>query len=370
MKRYFCLLILVIEGCKEVYNPPVKVISTGYLVVEGNIVANNDSTFIHLSRTTPLNDTSGINKPESNASVKVESDGGDSYELKNEGNGLYDAPPLNISTTKNYRLHIFTADENEYASDFVPVKITPPIDSVSWMFDSTGGINIYVNTHDITNNTQYYRWQFVQTWEHRSVDSSILIYDNGNLRMRLPQEQIYRCWNIIPSSEIFIASTTTLSSDVVFEKKLVSIPYKSTQFRWIYSILVNQYALTNDGFEYWTNLKKNTEQLGSIFDPQPFADFGNIHCITNTSEPVIGFISACSVQRQRIYIYYSQVHWPYTLTDCNAESKVLSENAEEFALNLYVPVRYVTPFSVIAYEPECIDCRNQGGTTTKPPYMP
>src|SRR5205085_697162 len=130
---------------------------------------------------------------------------GDSYQLQNENNGVYDAPPLNINGNKKYRLHIFTADGKEYASDYVPVKITPPIDSVSWKFNQTGGINIYVNTHDATNSTQYYRWQFIETWEHRGVDSSQLIWDVDHLRPRTHEEQIYRCWNIDTSSDIFIA---------------------------------------------------------------------------------------------------------------------------------------------------------------------
>jgi hypothetical protein len=102
----------------------------------------------------------------------------------------------------------------------------------------------------------------------------------------------------------------------VFEKKLVSYPYEASQFRWVYTINVTQYALTKEAYEYWDNLKKNTEKIGSIFDPQPFADFGNIHCISDPDEPVIGFISACSTSQKRLYIFYSQVHYPYDLSDC------------------------------------------------------
>src|SRR5436309_12100050 len=105
MKRLLFILILI-TGCKEAYNPPVKIINSGYLVVEGNIVAGNDSTFIRLSRTIPVSDTS-IVQPETNANIKVESEDGDSYQLQNENNGIYDAPPLNINENKNYRLHIF-----------------------------------------------------------------------------------------------------------------------------------------------------------------------------------------------------------------------------------------------------------------------
>jgi Domain of unknown function (DUF4249) len=359
----------MIAGCKEVYNPPVKNAGYNYLVVEGNIVAGNDSTFIYLTRTIPLDDTSQI-QPETNATVQVESNNGEVYQLQNGNNGFYFAAPLHINQGENYRLHIFTANGKEYASDYVPVKQTPPIDSVSWNFDETGGIEVHVSTHDVTNNSRYYRWQYVTTYEHRSVDSSWLIYENGALRSRLHEEQIYRCYNVNTSGEVFIASTAGLASDVVFKKKLASYPYESPLFRYVYSMNVIQYAITKEAYEYWDNLKKNTEQIGSIFDAQPFAEYGNMHCISDTSEPVLGFISACSTSQQRLYIYYEQVHYPYTLPDCQERVVSPSDIDEVFSQYLYLPLYYGDRGVVFAYTAECLDCRQQGGTNIKPPYMP
>jgi len=68
--------------------------------------------------------------------------------------------------------------------------------------------------------------------------------------------------------------------------------------------LVKQYALTAEAFSYYQQLKKNTEQLGSIFDAQPSQLIGNIHCITVPEEPVIGYITAGSYAQKRIFIDY------------------------------------------------------------------
>jgi hypothetical protein len=368
MKRFLYILIIV-SGCKDVYNPTLKNTAINYLVVEGNILAGDDSTIIHLSRTIKISDTARM-QPELNAAVTVEGDGGDFYFLPEQNDGVYSAPSLNIGVSEKYRVHIFTADGKEYASDYVPVTQTPPIDSVSWKFDSTGGVNIFVNTHDVTGNTQYYRWEYTETWEHRSVDSSVLIYDNGGLRNRGADEQIYRCWNTTTPGDIFLGSAAGLSSDVIFEKKLVNIPYKSDKIRWVYSILVTQYGLTKEGYEFWDNLKKNTEQLGSIFDPQPFSEFGNIHCISNADEPVVGFISACSATQKRIYIYWAQVHFPYELSGCKMILVSANKIDETFSGNRFVPLSYGNGGTVRAYTVECLDCREQGGTNVKPPYMP
>jgi len=256
----------------------------------------------------------------------------------------------------------------------VPVKETPPIDSISWKQDENG-VTIYANTHDATNSTQYYRWKNVATWEHRSKQNSELIFDpslNG-LRTRTPEEQIYRCWNTDTSEDISIASTAGLSADVVFEKPLVQIPYASQRISTVYSINVTQYALTKEEYEFWQNLKKNTEQLGSIFDPQPFADYGNMHCISNPDEPVIGFISACTSQQQRIYIYWDQVRWPYSFPACEDTLITSDKIVEAFSHYTFLPVHkaFSPPGSVIGDFSQCVDCKLiGGGSNVKPPYMP
>jgi hypothetical protein len=327
---------MLFASCKDVYNPTVKNADLNYLVVEGNIVLG-DSTFIRLSRTVAVSDTSII-QPERNATVSVEADDGTSFQLQNQFDGIYFSPPLNIDVAKTYRLHIFTADGKEYASEYVPVNLTPPIDSISWKLDPNKGVTIYANTHDATNNTQYYRWQFVETWEHGPKYLSELIYDETieYVRKRKPEEQIYRCWNIVTSGQIILTSTTGLSADVVHEKPLVQIPYGSEKIDRVYSINVTQNALTKEAFEFWTNLSKNTEQLGSIFDPQPFADFGNIHCLTNAEEPVLGYISACSTTQTRIFIKWNDVQWPYSFPFCG-DTVVVAQNIKEvfFRIRLF-----------------------------------
>ncbi len=69
------------------------------------------------------------------------------------------------------------------------------------------------------------------------------------------------------------------------------IPTGSEKLSVAYSDLIRQYAISKEAFNFWTNLKKNTEQLGSLFDLQPFTELGNIQCINNPSVKCIGYIS-------------------------------------------------------------------------------
>jgi hypothetical protein len=49
----------------------------------------------------------------------------------------------------------------------------------------------------------------------------------------------------------------------------------------LYYIKLSQYALSHDAYLFYQKLKKNTEQLGSIFDAQPSELSSNIHCVTD-----------------------------------------------------------------------------------------
>jgi hypothetical protein len=79
------------------------------------------------------------------------------------------------------------------------------------------------------------------------------------------------------------------------------------QLSVLYSIFVRQYALTEDGYNFLSLMQSNTESLGTIFDPQPSQLKGNIQCLTNPNEPVVGYVSAGTVQQQRIFISRNQL---------------------------------------------------------------
>jgi hypothetical protein len=120
---------------------------------------------------------------------------------------------------------------------------------------------------------------------------------------RTAAERITYCYGYQPSnSNIIINSTAALLEDVVYRAPITKVPSTSEKLGIKYSILVTQTALTKDAYNFWDNLSKNTEKLGSIFDAQPSQISGNIHNIADASEPVIGYISAGTKQSKRIFI--------------------------------------------------------------------
>ncbi len=298
------VLIAILFGCREKYIPPQIAANANYLVVDG-VIASNDTTVIKLSRTTKLSN-GAVAQAEAGAKVTVESDANASYVIKEtKTKGTYSSgAPLVLNPTAKYRLRIITNTNTHatYLSDFVPVKDSPPIDSIGYSLP-TNGLHIYANAHDATGNTRYYRWSYVETWNfHANFDSEYIETYNRWINFRTLAQGIFSCWASNASTDVVLASSAKLTQDVIYQAPITIVPSPSQKISVKYSILVKQYALTQDAFNFWQLLKKNTEQLGSIFDAQPSSITGNIHNIADNTEPVLGYISAGSVQQKRIFV--------------------------------------------------------------------
>ncbi|MBB3054379.1 DUF4249 domain-containing protein [Mucilaginibacter gotjawali] len=287
-------------NCKKQISSAAIAAPNNYLVVNGNI-AVGDSTTISLSRTVNLSGKVNSN-PELNAKVSIEGSQGGNYSLTASKNGNYVSAALNLSSSQTYRLKIVTADGKQYASDFVPVKNSPPIDTINYAIQSNG-IQVKVNTHDPANNTHYYRWEYTETYIiHSMYYSNYMEVNHDTTAIRPADKQIYQCWVSDTSSTIVLGSSAKLAQDIISEQPVIAIPSSAEKLHIRYSIMLKQYALTTDAFNYFTLLKKNTEQLGSIFDAQPSELSGNIHCLSNPAEPVIGYVTVGAVAKQRIFI--------------------------------------------------------------------
>lgn len=308
MKRilYILFVLMGAMACKKqiTITPSAKIIS--YLVVDGNI-SSGDSTTITIRRTVNL-DSNARSNPELGAVVTVEGAGGASFELTGKGNGTYVSAPLNLSPGEKYSLKITTLNGSKYASDFVPVKNSPAIDSVRTTITGNG-LQIGVDTHDAANNSKYYRWEYTETYQIQSAfESLITVVQNPSAPppdfqyIRTPAQKIYNCWISDTSNTIITTTTAKLSADKVNNAPVALVPANSEKLRFRYSILVKQYAITADAFNYFELLKKNTEQIGGIFDPQPSEITGNVHCVSNPDEPVIGFVTVGQVTQKRIFV--------------------------------------------------------------------
>ena len=370
------LFLLLLGGCKQRYDSPYKSPATGYLVVEGYISGNSPTRYT-LSRVIELPGDSSI-PMETKAKLQVEGNDNTIFPLGEQGNGVYGVGGLALSPTVQYRLRIQTSNGESYLSDYVPFKPTPPIDSINWIQDADG-VTIYANTHDPANSTRYYQWEFDETWAYDAAEFSYykwLGYPTDSVRVRADSEFVFHCWQNKPSTPLLLGSSVKLAQDVIYRQPLQQIPTMSQQFSILYSTMVRQYALTQAGYDFLSLMKSNTESLGSIFDAQPSQLKGNIHCLTNPAEPVVGYVSAGTVQQQRIFISRFQVgDIGYQFACQQPDTPVARALAIQFfEYQDYVPLGLIIQngqtVGWTANAKFCVDCTIQGGTTKKPSFWP
>ncbi len=364
MKLIYLALLLLVVGCVDPYRPPEITSPNSYLVVNGflNSAPGTTST-ISLSRTQNLTDAKAPTA-ETRAQVTIESQNKVIYALREGTGGTYSLSGVTPQPGEKYRLHIKTAKGVDYFSDYVPVIPTPPIDSISWRGENDG-LQINVNTHDPKNSTRYYRWEFDAAWEYTSSYDSA--YEIKNNRIVDRTEPIFRCWGSEKSTNIMTTSTVRLSKDVVSQFPLTFIPASSAKLGIKYSMLVRQIALSQTGYEYYDQLAKITQNIGSIFDPQPSQITGNIRSTTNASELALGFFRVGTVETKRIFISRGQLPLWGTNTgtgSCTLDTLSASDviRYQPAIINTFELTQYLTT-SI-----DCIDCRLRGGVTKKPDF--
>lgn len=366
-------LIFIHLSCKERYFPNVISSGIGYLVVEGVLNASHQPTIIKITRTQDLNTKAGQFQGETNAVVTVEGNDNSVKTLAMTEAGTYQNSNLDLSVNNEYRLRIKTMDGKEYLSDYVKVKITPEIDSIGYKFNVYGA-QLYVNTHDATNNTRYYRWSYDETWEINSYFSTNLIYEEGppsTVRDRNRDEMVFRCWKYGKSNSLLFGSSAKLREDVIFEQPIQTIPYTDERLSVRYSILLKQYSLDKGAYEFFDLMKKNTESIGTVFDPQPSEIRGNIKCITAPDDIVIGYVCASTVAEKRVF-FTRPLEWRFQM-NCETISIPTDSIDYFFKGEQYMPVLEESGpgGNVIAYissSGTCVDCQKRGGNVKMPEY--
>ncbi len=375
-------MIIRFCSCKEIYDPHIESKVTGLLVVEGFINSGQGTTTIRLSRSSDLENTTF--NPESGAQVNVEGEDGSSFLLSDSGNGEYSNAQIALNAGAKYRLHIRTMDGKEYVSDYTPVKYTPLIDSITWQREN-GGLRIYANAHDSQNIAKYYQWKYEETWEFHSAYYNELRYITDPITTnpiavdyKYPDQHtdttIYKCWNTLLSSAITLGSTEKLTSDVVYLPVQYIEPH-SEKLSVLYSINLRQHAISHDEYLFLQKMKKNTEQLGTIFDPQPSEISGNIHCLTDPSEMVIGYVEVTQEQVKRIFISNGQLpDWNYNADCVFIEIDNKKDSIARYGIGLMPTlVSKKDPFrgiiSFFASFPRCVDCTLRG-VHQKPDFWP
>lgn len=368
-------LLALLGGCVDKYTPEAIATPPDNLAVEGSINLTGVTT-VRLTRTRGL--TAGTVAPtEAHATVAILDEAGNRYALTEQAPGTYASASLKLSASHQYQLRLRTAAGRDYASDLVAPTESPAIDDVTWSVEP-GGIQIAASTHATANATRYYRWSYQETWEFYSAYQSDYQYVAGKIVPRT--DNINHCWHLEDSHAIILSNNSALSQNVTSRFPLTLLPTNSGRLGTKYSINVQLHALTADEFAYWEKLRKNTESLGTLFDPLPSQLTGNVHSLSDPGELVLGYVGAGSVAERRIFI--ARTDLPRSISNspfisgyetCTTDTVKVGDAAFYFGNGTFLPIfpanNLMPPTAYSAATPDCVDCRLRG-TNIKPSYWP
>lgn len=269
------------------------------LVVQGLITDQPEPDTVKLSQSQPFGQVSAA-KPMSGCSISISDDQGNYYSLYEVRPGSYITDPSIFKGVigRSYTLHIttYSTSNRNYESFPVEMKPVPQLDSLyyektviepaSENFKGINGCQIYLDTHDPENICRYYRWDFTETWV-----------------LRLPFPVVNQiCWITENSHDINIKSTAAFNESTITRFPINYISNLTDRLKSKYSILVNQYSLSEDEYAYWEKIQNITVQVGGLYDIIPASVPSNIRCIENPAEKVLGYFSVSAKSSKRIFI--------------------------------------------------------------------
>lgn len=361
----FSSVLLVLNSCISQFIPETTE-NQELLVVEGLITDQPGINTIKLSKSMPLGIKSAA-IPLTRCTVWISDDTQNSYSLSETAAGTYVTNPLQFrgSTGRKYTLHIKTNNSftNNYSFESFPMEMrsVPLIDSIYYekkiirpkdgLGSDAEGCQVYLNTHDPEAACKFFRWDYTETWEFR-LPFSKAINDV--------------CWISNNSGVINIKNTSSLAETVIDRYPLKFITNETDRLKVKFSMLVNQYSLNEDEFVYWEKLQKITQDVGSLYDITPAAIPGNIYCIENPAEKVLGYFSVSAKSSKRIFIKDNFKRIVNLYSDC-ISATILGNNPVIPNLNLTVWILeqsigpgVVAPFTAITYSKGCADCTVRG----------
>jgi hypothetical protein len=359
INKFILLIVLILQGCITQFLPS-KEESGNAIVVEGLVTDQNNSYKIVISKTSPLGKKI-TNTPVKGCLVTITDDIGNKYLLNEKISGLYVSDSLIFRGVigRKYVVHI-TSASHQYESYPMEMKQVPPIDSVYaevinniyYPYDDViPGYQVYVDSHDPANECKFYRWDFTETWEF-------------SIPYTYPTIVNKTCWKYANSDHIYVNNTSSLTEDKVIRFPLNIITTETDRLKVKYSLLLRQYSLNEDEYNYWEKLKRISEEVGGLYDVVPMSIESNIYCTDSPAEKVLGFFSVSSVKTKRIFIKNALTILKDFYSLCPSDTVPVAQAIPNLGISTWIIQRISNApnvfFYVLTNTKSCADCTVDG----------
>lgn len=374
---YF-LLALGLLACKEPFEPELSQADLRVLTVEGYLDTEGKSSKLYLGFTRRIygENLGPGSTPAVGAEVYLESSSGQRYELIDQLDGNY-VFEHDVEEEGTYRLRIVLSGSESYTSELLYPLVSTPIEDIGFDQDERG-VEIYITTRG-SQSVDDFIWTFSETYAFSPKFVSPYIYrpESKNVETRFPEETIYLCYRTLVSPDLILETSSNFDENVIFKKPITRILPGDERLSTRYSILVSQMALSPEAAEFWEIMRKNTDDIGTIFSPMPSNITGNMIRDQDPEAAVIGHVSLGVIQQRRMFIGVQDVSpWVNDLKayyDCELDADTVSASGfeERFGTGVKFPAMAVfANNSIIGYRSalrRCVDCTLRG-TNVRPEF--
>jgi hypothetical protein len=328
MKKCFIIAIaaFMLISCQEVFVPDVEEVEP-FLIVEGSITTKPGLHTVLISLSSRFQHNPLI-KPVSTATVFVEDNLGQRTYFYNITNGVYRTDTAEYFAAKigqSYILTIETDDGNIYKSNPQTVVECADVSSLYCNYDTEtilsentygeayeilyDGIRIFTGTDGILPYNNFYFYNYIAYEQHKTtIQIGINIYYLYGHR-RLSGK--YSNYMLIGNADEF-GDYALRNKRVLFVAKDDMTNYTpplpdsfevlETRFEGLIFKL-QQYSLSPDAYEFWHDAETQLEAKGRLFDPVSPQLHGNIHCVSDSLQEIVGIFSASDVSEKLAYFY-------------------------------------------------------------------
>jgi hypothetical protein len=319
MKKLLGLLLLL-ASCIYPFDIPGE-LTEKLLVVDGYISTRAGDSEIRLSYTNEFNtraaDWIG------GAEVKVIENGTLDHLFREKTIGLYtpDDTSFRADSQSVYKLHLVVQGK-AYESGDVKVRKAAGIDTVKFRASdkySSGqnlsyrALDFLITSLEDPDASEYYRYSADETWlvmAKNSTDKKIythFILDKWGKIIDVSwnidySEPTTYCWASSRSSGVSIASSDGLIRNQLVDVPVYGVTLKSPKLLYKYSLLLKQYSIPEEAYHFLYMLNKFSVNDFTLYETQPGYVEGNMCCLSDETEKVVGVFYAADVVEKRIFV--------------------------------------------------------------------
>ncbi|NER16370.1 DUF4249 domain-containing protein [Spongiivirga citrea] len=318
MNKKNCVIILVLSitsflnnACLETFEPGTETFED-ILVVQATLTNEMKQQEVILTRSFRFEDD--MPNFESQATVTVSASNGNTYSFSEVLPGTYTSDiAFAAQANTEYQLNIQTTDGSSYNSRPVTLPAVSKIDAIrpQRTTNSNGveGMALLVDSFDPTGSSQYYRYEFEETYKiiapsWTPLDLEVASFEPPAVNFVVREKEERICYGTGKESSIILESTVDRAEDRIegFPVRFISSDNFIISHR--YSILVKQYVHSINAFTFYETLRDLLQSESLFSDNQPGFINGNITSIAGEDEKVAGFFDIASVDKKRVFFNY------------------------------------------------------------------